>query len=94
MYQSADIFPTHHLLQIAYSIHIEHDDRKPVLFTHTGSSQVPLPLSYALALRRQFFSVFHCFDSFSLTVQFYRLISLDKFISSQLWRGYMTIVKI
>ena len=32
--------PTHHLLQIAYSIHIEHDDRKPVLFTHTGSSQV------------------------------------------------------
>ena len=52
MYQSADIFPTHHLLQIAYSIHIEHDDRKPVLFTHTGSSQVPLPLGYALALRR------------------------------------------
>ena len=83
MYECTDVLTTHHLLQIAYSIHIEHDDRKPVLFTHTGSSQVPLPLGYALALRRQFFSVFHCFDSFPLAVQFDSLVSLDKFISSQ-----------
>ena len=37
MYQCADAFTAHHLLQVAYGIHVEHDDRKLVFFAHASS---------------------------------------------------------
>ena len=36
MYQSTDVFATHHLLQVAYGIHIEHDDRELVFLAENA----------------------------------------------------------
>ena len=40
MYQCTDVFTAHHFLQVAYSVHIEHDNRKLVFLAHASSSQV------------------------------------------------------
>ena len=40
MYQCTDVFTAHHLLQVAYSVHVEYDNRKLVFLAHASSGQV------------------------------------------------------
>ena len=40
MYQCTDVIATHHFLQVAHGVHVEHNDRELVFLAHAGSGQV------------------------------------------------------